>query len=203
MHKRAIHHLWTKIRPVSYWYFFTLFAVTGLIAVFSLRYNNIQSLELRDKVLKVDEENGDVEAALKELRSHIYSHMNSGLAEGTSTIKPPVQLKHRYERLVRDEKQRVARLNEQVYSDAQGHCQRLQPGSSIAGNVPCVQEYVARNTVREQPIPDAMYKFDFAPPAWSPDLAGFSLILTGVFAVLTIFRFLLEKWLKYSLHQHL
>jgi hypothetical protein len=203
MNKRKLHHLWTKLRPVSYWYFFVLFLVSGVVAVFAMRDNNIRSLELRNKVVEVDEANDDVEAALKELRVHIHSHMNAGLAVGEGSIRPPIQLKYRYERLVRAEKQRVSEINEKVYTDAQIYCEQQIPTGTIAGRVPCVQDYVSKNTVKEQPIPDALYKFDFASPTWSPDLAGWSLVATGIFGLLTIFRFLLEKYLKHSLHQHL
>lgn len=203
MYKRTLHHIWTLVRPVSYWYFFTLFLITGAIALFALRENNVRALELRDKVLQVDEANGDVEAALRELRAHIYGHMNASLAGGEGSIRPPIQLKYRYERLVRNEKQRVSAINEKVYTDAQTHCERQIPTGTIASRVPCVQDYVSKNTVAEQPIPDSLYKFDFASPLWSPDLAGWSLVLSGICGLLTIFRFLLEKWLKHSLHQHL
>lgn len=203
MNKRQLHHLWTKLRPVSYWYFVVLFLIFGVISLLALRQNNIKAIELRDKVLQVDEANGDVEAALRELRSHVYSHMNASLSGGEGSIKQPVQLKYRYERLVRDEKQRVSAINEKVYTDAQNHCERQIPTGTIASRVPCVQDYVSKNTVNEKPIPDALYKFDFAAPAWSPDLAGWSLVLTAVFALLAIFRFLLEKYLKHTLHQHL
>jgi hypothetical protein len=203
MDKRTLHHIWTRLRPVTYWYFLTLFIISSLIAVLALRQNNIRAIELRDKVLKVDEANGDVEAALRELRSHVYSHMNANLASGEGSIRQPVQLKYRYERLVRAEKQRVSQINEKVYTDAQIYCERLIPTGTIAGRVPCVQEYVGKNTVPEQVIPDSLYKFDFAAPSWSPDLAGWSLVLSGVFGLLTIFRFLLEKYLKHTLHRHL
>jgi protein tyrosine phosphatase len=60
---------------------------------------------LRDKLLVVDQQDGDVELALRELREHIYSHMNSEL--GGSNVQQPIQLKYRYERLVNAEKVRV------------------------------------------------------------------------------------------------
>ena len=203
MNKRQLHHVWTRLRPVSYWYFIVLFLTFGFISLLALRQNNLKAIELRDKVLQVDEANGDVEAALRELRGYVYSHMNAGLSGGEGSIKQPVQLKYRYERLVRAEKQRVSAINEKVYTDAQVHCERLIPTGTIASRVPCVQDYVSKNTVNEKPIPDSLYKFDFAAPAWSPDLAGWSLVLTAVFGLLAIFRFLLEKYLKHTLHQHL
>jgi hypothetical protein len=203
MHKRILHHVWIKIRPVSYWYFLTLFVITSMVALFALRQNNVRALELRDKVLSVDEANGDVEAALKELRTYVYGHMNAELASGEGSIRPPIQLKYRYERLVRAEKQRVSQVNEKVYTEAQAHCERQIPTGTIAGRVPCVQDYVSKHTAVEQQIPDALYKFDFASPLWSPDLAGWSILLSGVFFILFAIRFVLEKWLKFNLHQHL
>src|SRR5690242_20496325 len=37
MHKRQLHHLWTKIRPIKVWYLLTAFLVLATISVFTLR----------------------------------------------------------------------------------------------------------------------------------------------------------------------
>ncbi|MDB5186044.1 MAG: hypothetical protein JWL85_567 [Candidatus Saccharibacteria bacterium] len=200
MNKKYLHHLWVKLRPLSYWYFLAAFLVSSAVCVAALRQNNLTVLHLRDEVLKVDQQNGDVEAALRELRAYMYSHMNTNLASGPNAIKPPVQLKYRYERLVQVEKDKVTKDSGKIYTDAQEYCERTVPeGLSGRGRVPCIQEYVAQRGFKEQPIPDSLYKFDFASPRWSPDLAGLSMLASGVFLLLFIVRFGLELWLKHSL----
>ncbi len=169
----------------------------------ALRHNNFTALYLRDQVNIADQNNADVEGALRTLRQYVYSHMNTDLASGPNAIKPPVQLKYRYDRLVATEKARVSAINATVYTEAQKTCEAQFPsGLSGRGRVPCIQDYVTKHGVSEQPIPEALYKFDFAPPFWSPDLAGWSLLLTALFGLLLITRISLEYWLSRYLRQH-
>lgn len=203
MDKKKLHHFWVRIRALSHWYFLAAFIVFSLIAVFALRQNNLTALRLRDQVLEVDKQNGDVEAALKELREFVYAHMNADLSAGTG-IQQPVQLKYRYERLVAVEKARIEKANQSIYTAAQKHCEQKYPGSFSGGpRVPCIAEYVSKRGVKEQPIADDLYKFDFVSPRWSPDLAGLSIVLAGLFLFLFVVRFTLERWLKLELSDHL
>jgi hypothetical protein len=200
MRKRELHHLWTRLRQFSYWYFLIACIVFALIAVLSLRQNNITALRLRDKVIQADQADEDVEAALHSLRQYVYSHMNTNLSTGNG-IYPPIQLKYRYERLVAAEKQRVSDENAKIYNDAQNYCEaRFPTGLSGSGRIPCIQQYIDSHGVKEQAIPDGLYKFDFASPAWSPDLAGWSIVIAVVLGILTIARFGLEYWLHHSLN---
>lgn len=202
MHKRKLHHFWTKIRWLRSWYFLLAAIVFGAVFIFAYRQNNLKALELRDKVLKVDEQNGDVEAALKELREFTYSHMNARLEGGEGAIYPPIQLKYRYERLVAAEKERVKAANANVYTDAQANCEKLYPGSFSGGpRVPCIENYVTTHTATEKPIPDALYKFDFISPSWSPDRAGWSILAAISFSVLFAVRLILEIWVKLQLRR--
>ncbi len=202
MHKRKLHHLLVKIRPISYWYFVAIFVISLGVALVALRQNNIKALELRDKVLEVDKANGDVESALRELREFTYSHMNARLSSDTG-IYPPIQLKYRYERLVAEEKKRVEGSSDDIYNDAQKYCEATQPqGLYGASRLGCIQNYIDRNGGTERPeprpIPDAMYKFDFVSPLWSPDLAGWALVVALVSLVLLITRLAAGAWLKHQ-----
>ncbi len=202
MDKGKLHHLWRKLRVISYWYFLAGFIIFGVIAVVALRQNNLNAIKLRDHVNQVDKDNGDVEAALKQLREYVYSHMNTNLATGTS-IQQPVQLKYRYDRLVAAEKARTDTANSNVYNQAQAECERLYPGSFSGGpRVPCITNYVSTHGEKQQPIPDALYKFNFEPPRWSPDLAGFSILISALFFILFALKFVGDKLVKYVLKHH-
>lgn len=209
MNKRHLHHIWTKLRKISYGYLLALCILSAIIAVFALRQNNLTAIRLRDHVLKVDQENGDTEKALKDLRQYIYSHMNTNLATSTS-VYPPIQLKYRYERLVAAEQARVNQANSttDTYNDAQKYCEATQPQSFYgAGRLPCIQSYIdshpAPTTAKTQPIPDSLYKYDFAAPVWSPDVAGWSLVAFVMFLLLFLARYILERYMRYRFKQHL
>lgn len=204
MNKRALHHMWTKLRRFNAVYFLVLSLVCFATSITALRQNNLTAIRLRDEVVRVDEQNGDIETALRNLREHVYNHMNSDLAGGTGNVQQPVQLKFRYERLLTAEKERVSKENEKIYNEAQVECERRFPaGLSGAGRVPCIEEYVSNRSVKEQVIPDALYKFDFVSPRWSPDLAGIFLLLTAIFFVLLGLQFFLVRWMKHRLAEHL
>lgn len=188
------------MRPVSTWYFLTLFIISASVSIYALRSNNLRMIELRDAVVQADKQNGDTEAALRNLREYVHAHMNTDLASGPNAIRPPIQLKYRYERLVAAEKQRVAAQNAEIYTVAQEVCERRFPaGLSGGSRVPCIEQYVTQNGVREQPIPEGLYKFDFVSPFWSPDLAGWSLVASAIFLLLGLFRFGMERWIKSEL----
>lgn len=202
--KRQLHHIFKKLRPISPWYFLVLGIISAVISINAMRNNNITMVRLRGEVFKADQENGDIETALRDLRKYIYSHMNTNLNSGNNTVKPPIQLKYRYERLVAAEKARVSATNEQIYTQAQTECERLFPhGISGGGRVPCIQDYVSTRGTKEQPIEDSLYKFDFVSPTWTPDLAGWTMVASVMFFSLFAIRFGLERWLKAELHDHL
>ncbi len=198
MNKRYLRKTWRRISLVNTWYFLGLFVIFLVIGVVAVRQNNLKSVQLRDAVLQADEQNGDVEAALRTLREHMYSHMNAGLSSGN--LQQPIQLKYRYERLVEAEKQKSGD-SQQVYAEAQKYCEeRFGQGSLREGRVPCVQQYVSDHSSGQvSQIPDSLYKFDFVSPKWSPDLAGVSLLLAGVFLALFLIRYLTERWFKAEL----
>ncbi len=199
MNRRTLREAVTDIKVLNNWLFLLAILVGTLVCIFALRTNNVTALRLRDDVLRADKENGDVEAALRTLREYTYAHMNTDLSSGS--IAQPIQLKYRYERLVQAEKDRVSKQNEKIYTTAQAECEKLFPkGLSGSGRIPCITDYVAKNGEKERSIPDSLYKFSFVSPRWSPDLAGWSLVVTSVLVALFVVKLLVERWLRAELH---
>jgi len=202
MNKTQLKHFSTKLRGLKPWYFLAVALISGFIAVIALRQNNLQMIDLRNKVVQADKNNGDIETALRNLREFVYAHMNTNLSSGNNSIKPPIQLKYRYDRLIAAEKQRVNDANAKIYTDAQAYCEKAIPeGLSGRGRVPCIQDYVSSHGIKQQPIPDGLYKFDFVSPAWSPDLAGVSLLVALVSLVLFIVSYAIERWVSAELKE--
>lgn len=197
MDNRHLHHLWTRIRPVKTWYLLLAFVVCGTVCVFALRQNNLHMISLRNQVYQADKDNGDVEAALRQLRSYVYAHMNTNLSAGADAVYPPIQLKYTYQRLAEAAQTQTEAANSQIYTDAQHYCEQLYPGSFSGGpRVPCIQSYVTSHGVKASTVPDSLYKFAFASPAWSPDLAGWSLAATAILGLAAALRLALGWWLK-------
>lgn len=206
MDKRYLHHVWRKLRPINQWYFLIAAVFFLAVSVYALRQNNLTAISLRDEVVAADKANKDVEQKLHNFRVFVYSHMNADLSSGGG-VQHPIQLKYRYDRLVAAEKKRVEQSSGGVYNKAQEVCEQKFPagavGASGGGRIACIENYVTQNGgASANPIPDDLYKFNFVSPRWSPDLAGFSIILTGIFSVIFIIRFVGERWLRYELRHH-
>ena len=200
MDKKFFRHFNRILQSVNVWIFLVVAIISGVVAIYALRDNNLTAIELRDKVVQVDKDNGDVESALRDLREYIYSHMNTNLSSGTNSISQPVQLKYRYERLVKAEQQKLSVENAKIYSEAQAVCeQRFPIGLSGSGRIPCITEYVSSKGIEQKDIPEELYKFDFVSPFWSPDLAGWSLVISSVSLALFVIRFGLEKYVQREL----
>lgn len=202
MNKRHLHHTWTRFRRIKPWYFLILAIISGVICVFALRANNQQMLVLREAVYSADKDGGDTEAALQELQAYVTAHMNTNLSGGDNAVYPPVQLKYTYERLVQAKSAATAQQNQKIYSDAQRHCERQNPRDfGGSGRIPCIQQYVQSHTVVSptESIPDALYKFSFVSPRWSPDLAGWSLVAAIVTGILFVVSLIARIWFKHQL----
>lgn len=159
--------------------FLVLAVFFGILSIYGLRSNYSKMTELRNEVAVADQQNGDVEKALQELRKHVISHMNTNLSSGNAAIKPPIQLKYRYERLQAQDTERVKAYNTQVNNDGTTLCTQKFPESGYnPPRVQCLQDYVAQKSIASSSISDSLYKFDFISPKWSPDLAGISLFVS-------------------------
>ena len=59
MDKKWFKHFYKFLKHVNLWAFLAVAMVSAVVCVFSLRSNNVKALELRDKVVQVDKDNGD------------------------------------------------------------------------------------------------------------------------------------------------
>jgi hypothetical protein len=197
MNKKTWHRMLTISRKIKLRYIVIPLVLSTTVSVFALRNNNLTMVRLRDEVYQADKNDQNVNAALNNLRFYVYSHMNTGLSTGDS-VYPPIQLKYTYQRLEQAQATQVKAENANVYTDAQIYCQQQIPnGFSGRVRVPCIEQYVTTHTAVATPIPSAMYKFDFVDPLWSPDLAGFSVLVSVVLLLIFIVRLVLVYSLKW------
>lgn len=171
-----------QIRRISYRIFLGIFLLAAIVAIISLRHNNEHMIGLRNDVFAADKAGGDVNAALNNLRNYVYAHMNTNLSSGGNAIRPPIQLKYTYERL--ESAAQAQANNTGLYTAAEDSCQAQIPASvsiSGRGRIGCIQDYItAHGGQAAATIPTALYEFDFVSPAWSPDMAGWSLVVCGL-----------------------
>jgi hypothetical protein len=175
--------------------------MAGVVGVYSLRTNNEHMISLRDAVYAADKNNGDIEQALHKLQAYVTSHMNTNLSGGNNAVYPPIQLKYTYDRLVQTESDAVAQTNATFYTSAQKYCEAQNPeGFFGATRIGCVEDYLQTHDTKHEltPIPDALYKFSFVSPRWSPDLAGWSLFVAMLSGSLFVVSFIISRFSKRS-----
>lgn len=153
-------------------------------------------IKLRDAVYAADKNGGDVQGSLQHLQAYVTAHMNTDLSAGPTGVYPPIQLKYTYDRLIRAQGDATGRANSQLYSEAQSYCEQQNSADFSGRNrVPCIEDYVQKhNPQKLRQIPDALYKFSFTSPRWSPDLAGWSIVVAIFSALLFAVSFIVNRW---------
>jgi hypothetical protein len=213
MNKRYLHHVWTRFRGIKPWYFLAVAIISTVVCVFALRANNEHMVKLRDAVYAADKNNGDaklsssastadkstgdVSVALHNLQAYVTAHMNTNLSSGPNAVYPPIQLKYTYDRLV--QAQETGQTGDALYAQAQAYCEQQDPVDFSGHNrVPCIEQYVESHGGSQAPvnIPDALYKFSFISPRWSPDLAGWSLLVAIASWLTFALIFVINRWFK-------
>lgn len=198
MNKRHLHHLWRTFRVIKPRYFLLAAAICSVVCVIGLRANNQHMAELRDAVYAADKDNTDVEGALHNLQAYVTAHMNTSLSTGGTTVYPPIQLEYTYQRLVQAQSASQQSANADLYTRAQAYCQ-AQNSTDFSGRnrVPCIEQYVTEHGLQAaKSISPSLYQFDFVAPKWSPDLAGWSLLLTLVLLLTAVVKFAADRYLK-------
>jgi len=179
-------------------YFLAVAVLSTVVAVVALRSNNEHMITLRQAVYTADKNNTDINQPLKELQNYVTTHMNTNLSSGPNAPYPPVQLKYTYERLVAANGSAVTAANNQIYTEAQKACEQ-QNSSDFSGRnrVPCIEQYVKSHNAAMPPvISDSLYKFSFLSPTWSPDLAGWSLVVAALSYALCLVTLVYNYFVK-------
>ncbi len=181
MKKRKAKNKHLQKRSLAWLAFFAILTIGfGLAGVKGLVQNSQGAKDRYDSLIAVDKAGGDVSKSLNELRAFIFNHMNTqiGNEEG---INPPIQLKGTYDRLLAAEEARVIKINKDLTPIAQQYCEDSNPNDkSSSSRLNCIQEYVNSHGGLTETINSDLYKFDFAPPVWSTDLAGLGLLLSAI-----------------------
>ncbi len=193
MDKRLLHHIWRYLRKIHPWYFLASAIIAGSVSIVALRHNNEHMIVLRNAVYQADKTNGDVEGALQDLRGYVFSHMNTSLASGPNAVHPPIQLKYTYERLQAAQQEGLGQNNSQLYGQAQKTCEAEGQTATAQSTILCIQDYASAHGIQLASIPEGLYKFDFVSAKWSPDLAGWSLVI-AVASLIGLIISLLYRW---------
>ena len=197
--KQGIHWL----QHIKTWQLLLVLVVMLLVAATFLRLNNIGMVERRTAVINADKQ-GDSEitkARLFDLQRYSTAHMNadSGI----------VYLAEQYQR---DTQAVIAAASvnnsaDNINTKADAACKAQFAGYSQA-YVQCFAAELAKypsgsNAPDKAVLPNpALYSHSFSSPLWSPDFAGFTLIICVGITVVIIARLLSLLLLRAMLRRH-
>lgn len=175
------------------WQILVIFLITLPVSAYFLRQNNLRMIELRNEVVKVDTESGDIKKVapkIEELRGFILAHMNTSLSA-------PLELPGSYNTAVEQARKKAedsGSANGGIYKKAQEVCEN--PNVALSVRAQCIQDYVTKNAPAGSDVqslvfpPKELFSYNFASPRWSFDLAGVAVALsitTGLVAIWLIF----------------
>lgn len=150
--------------------------ILGWASLFTLRRNNLNMLKRSQAVIDADVvgDEAQIKAALQELQRYVSKHMN------TSTT---VQLPSSYQRDATARQQKALKKlgNIELYNRANAEC--ADAGLSGVLLAQCIDDHLSGATGDLVDLPDPrLYRYSFAAPYFTFDLAGLVLIAFGIFA---------------------
>lgn len=180
-----------RLEHVKTWQLLVLFVLAAFVSATLLRLNNVGMLQRRDAVLAADTD-GDQQAIqnrLYELQVYAQSHMNASTGD--------IYLTKQYARdsqAILQAASAAQNAGTPITAQAYEICRKSFSTWSLAA-VQCVSDEVARltpagdnGTVHVSFPSPALYRHSFVAPVWSPDFAGFSVLLTLLIALVTAVR---------------
>ena len=205
--KREIRHNIKQLQRVKTWQLFVLLLLVGFVTATFLRLNNIEMIQRRTAVMDADK-SGDtlaIKNRLIDLQRHVTAHMNADM--GT------IYLEHQYQRDSDAANQAAAAEggpNGDIFKKAQDICvpRYRNLGSYSLAYQQCVidelNKYPAGASLTSSlKLPKAdSYRHSFIAPLWSPDFAGFSVLLCLLIIIVIIGRLLGLFALKLLLKKH-
>ena len=188
--RRRVRKTIKSLQRVKTWQLVILLVLMAFVAATFLRLNNVGMIQRRDGVIAADKQ-GDEDTTrnrLIELQHYVSSHMN--------TSGNDVYLASQYERDKAKLIQEASRGNESgevINAKVDAIC-KPQFASYNQGYVDCFAREYAKYAPGSDPVsqvkmPDPdRYRMVFISPLWSPDFAGFSLLVCAVILLMIVAR---------------
>ena len=192
-----------RLKQVKTWQLAILLVMAAFVSATFLRLNNVGMIERRNSVIVADKE-GDVatlEKRLYDLQRYVAEHMNADPGR--------VALVYTYERYYETAlKEFEARAASQSGNDVVQKIREVCDAQAAEGGwgrfttqadpryVACInaewEKYPAASATETQftAPPVEPYYQKFTSPLWSPDFAGWSVVVTGVIALIILLRLL-------------
>lgn len=203
--KKSIKQNIKRLQRIKTWQLAVLLIFSCFIAATFLRLNNIGMIERRDAIMAADEvgDNEVTKGRLYELQRYVSAHMNTNLGQG-------VFLRSSYEKAyakVYEQAADTGNRNSEVYQKAFDVCAPRFTHYSLAFTECITSElakYPAANDLQDEvtPPPQTAYWHSFTSPLWSPDFAGWSVLVSLAILLMIIARLVSLAILRILLRRH-
>ena len=203
--KRRMKQGIKDLQRVKTWQLLVLLVIVAFIAATFLRLNNIGMVQRRDAVISADQA-GDKQVMterLYELQRYVSAHMNTDMGRG-------VYLEQTYNTDLQDWQENQygdSNPNGNIYKRAQEVCAPQFDSYSYA-YLQCTTNELAKYPAADDPANASSqprqetYIYSFASPLWSPDFAGWAVLVCVVIMLLIVVRLLSIFILQLLLRNH-
>ena len=200
---RNIRYKLRKLQHLPIWQLCIVLILLGFVAATFLRINNNEMVERRTAVALADKTGDEtsIRNNLYSLQRHAAAHMNAGSGL--------IYLEHSYNR----DTQKALQLAQvgpgagnDVLAKADATCKQHYSGYSQA-YVHCVAaeqaKYPAAANATQFVAPNSeLYRHEFYSPAWSPDFAGWTVVIFIIIASIILYRITEVAILKLMLKKY-
>ena len=202
--KKQVKKSINRLQRLKTWQLLILLIMSVVLSATFLRLNNIGMSERRAAVVNADTTGNDevTKSRLVDLQNYVSAHMNTDMGKG-------VYLEASYKKDVKsiyDAASNDYNPNGNIYRKAQDVCAPKFTTWSTA-YIQCTVNELAKypassNLIDSVELPDPnIYLHVFASPLWSPDFAGWSVLMSAAILTMIIARLtsvgLLKMMLKF------
>lgn len=179
------------LQRIRTWQLIVLLIIASLIAATFLRLNNIGMVERREAVISADEQGEEAVMIerLYALQRYVSAHMNTNLGQGVYLEKTFARDREKWQAQAYGDRN----PNGNIFIKAQEVCQPRFTSWSLA-YVQCVDNELAKFPSASEIASDTSrprqetYIYSYASPLWSPDFAGWSVLVCLAILLVIIVR---------------
>ena len=200
--KQQIKATLKKLNALKTWQLVIVLILVLFVAATAIRLNNVGMAQRREGVYSADEAGDEavIHQRLLTLREYSSSHMNANTGL--------FSLRHQYDRdsqKALEEAQKRSENGESpngnIYKKAADVCDPQFPGYSQA-YLQCfmneLNKYPSSGNIDDSVVlpPAELYQYNFASPIWTPDLAGWTVLVALIIGVVIITKIVSTLVLK-------
>lgn len=190
--KRTIRHSIKYVGAIKTWQLLTLLILSLFISATFLRLNNTGMLARRNAVESADKAGDaqEIQSRIYDLQRFAAAHMNADTGV--------FYLQEQYNRDVRAAIAAASGGDYDGYDSPQARADAIcNPNLQIHGYSKAYQDCMLRELSKEGQVVDpasivlpnsALYRYSFISPLWSPDFAGWSVLVSIVLALAILVR---------------